>query len=621
MNGLNAGTDNINMHSSLGVGVISLLVAWLTAGVGTTERVVGENGEVYVPPPPQLSRQLQRKFPHAKKLHPALLPRKHQAALVHSFSSLSPLVSSAASKENRDSVELDRTLEEEHFLPQHDPHVAKLLNVDVRCSRESLDVLMTFDSPFHGVIYSKGHYSDPQCRYQHQPLSDPVNASPNSAEQVVSPDSATQMRFTVYPDRCGSRLVEGPQNGETYIENTVVVQNTPGIQSVVDTARALRCVFEPRSGPGSVLSRTVSSSLSVDVLDVISVTYSGDSIDSYLDVQLGKGPFHASPVNGLVKIGETLTLVVYIHGDDYDVRVKDCMAHDGNAANSIRLSNDRGCVSAPKLMGPWQKTRETGNTGASAIAWAYLEAFKFPDKLEVFIECNIEICKFQCQHDPHECLVGRKKKFSSRKKRAVLDGRIASNSSSVESPTLPRIASKTLDDGAGTDASFVTDAQEHGDVTDTLLNDQEQEQLAERAHLMRGIRVVAPEDSIDASAVPVRSSTFVAVGGGTSDRPGGLRARPAGGTHHLVPHLQHFLQHNQLCVSTTGFLFVAGLSVAVLVALLLTIVGLYLRMRQLDPDVQLVSEAAMVGSLQRRHVIASISERAGQGAPRRKGDF
>lgn len=72
------------------------------------------------------------------------------AALVHSFSSLSPLVSSAASKENRDSVELDRTLEEEHFLPQHDPHVAKLLNVDVRCSRESLDVLMTFDSPFHG---------------------------------------------------------------------------------------------------------------------------------------------------------------------------------------------------------------------------------------------------------------------------------------------------------------------------------------------------------------------------------------------------------------------------------------------------------------------------------------
>lgn len=50
----------------------------MTAGVGTTERVVGENGEVYVPPPPQLSRQLQRKFPHAKRLHPALLPRKHQ---------------------------------------------------------------------------------------------------------------------------------------------------------------------------------------------------------------------------------------------------------------------------------------------------------------------------------------------------------------------------------------------------------------------------------------------------------------------------------------------------------------------------------------------------------------
>ncbi|OQR67427.1 hypothetical protein BIW11_13536 [Tropilaelaps mercedesae] len=590
------------MCTSMGFGLVTVLTACFMAGVGSVEQVVGENGEVYVPPPPQLSRQLQRKFPNARKLHPALLPRKHQAALVHSLASLSPLVASAVSKENKDSVELDRTLEEQHFLPQHDPHVAKLLNVDVRCSRESLDVVMTFDSPFHGVVYSKGHYSDAQCRYQHQP--------PNPTEVPhPSPDSATQMHFTLYPDRCGSRLVEGPQSGETYIENTVVVQHTPGIQSAVDTARAVRCVFEPRSGPGSVVSRTVSSSLSVDVLDVISVTYSGDSVDSYLDVQLGKGPFHANPVNGLVKIGETLTLVVYIHGDDYDVHVKDCIAHDGNVANAIRLSDERGCVSAPKLMGPWQKTRETGTTGASSIAWAYLEAFKFPDKLEVFIECNIEICKLQCQYDPHECLVGRKRKSSSRKKREIAS-HVGSNSSSTTA-ALHRVGSSLT---GGEEGVFLGDTEQ---LTDMRENDQEQ--LAESAHLMRGIRVVAPEDSIDASAIPVRSSTLVAVGG-TGERPGGLRVKPLN-QHHLHPNSHPSAQHNQLCVSTTGFLFVAGLSVSVLVALLLTIVGLYLRMRQLDPDVQLMTEAAMAGSMHRRHVIASISERAGQGAPRRKGDF
>lgn len=72
------------------------------------------------------------------------------AELVHSLASLSPLVSTEVSRENKDSVELDRTLEEEQFLPQHDLHIAKLLNVDVRCSREALDVVMTFDSPFEG---------------------------------------------------------------------------------------------------------------------------------------------------------------------------------------------------------------------------------------------------------------------------------------------------------------------------------------------------------------------------------------------------------------------------------------------------------------------------------------
>ncbi|XP_018496324.1 uncharacterized protein LOC100900037 [Galendromus occidentalis] len=551
----------------IGFFVVSLLVV---QGNAAPETIIGENGEVYVAPPPQLSRSLQKKFPGSRKLHPALLPRKHQAALVHSIAVSSP------TKENKDSVELDRTVEEELFLPEQDLAVPKLLNVDVRCNRNSLDVIMTFDAEFHGVVYSKGHYSDPNCRY--------LRTNPETGPN--------QLKFTVFADKCGTRLVDGGKNGEAFVENTVVVQNTAGIQAASDTARALRCRFERDN-----IARTVSSSLSVDVLDVISVTYSGDSIDSYMDVQLGKGPFHANPVNGPVKIGETLTMVVYIHGDDYDVHVADCIAHDGDVNNAIQLSNHHGCVSKPKVMGPWQRTRETLTTGASAIAWAYMEAFKFPDKLEVFLECNIEICKFQCHDDPNRCLVGRKKSAASRKRRSANDpsSGIPSNSTA----TLRRLKARVRKQ------KEIVQPVEAEPPEDPEPDTEEGEELAESAHLMRGIRVVAPEDSIETSTGPVRSSTFVAVP--SADRPSVI----------LAPHPQP----NQLCVSTSGFLFCASLGVLLLVTLLLTIVGLYLRMRQLDPEVQLMTEAAMAGTMQRRHVIASISARAGQGAPRRKGDF
>ena len=451
------------------------------------------------------------------------------------------------------------------------------------------------------MVYSKGHYSDPNCRYSR-----------------TSPDlGPNQLKFTIFTDKCGSRLVDGGKNGEAFIENTVIVQNTAGIQvrhpqsvlplhlilglgphglpslfiqAASDTARSLRCRFERDN-----IARTVSSSLSVDVLDVISVTYSGDSIDSYMDVQLGKGPFHANPVNGPVKIGETLTMVVYIHGDDYDVHVADCVAHDGDVNNAIQLSNNRGCVSKPKVMGPWQKTRDTSTTGASAIAWAYMEAFKFPDKLEVFLECNIEICKFQCHHDPNQCLVGRKKSAASRKRRSAIDStEVKSNSTA----TLRRVKARVRKQ-----KEIVQPVEEQLPEDDTDPAEHEEE-LAESAHLMRGIRVVAPEDNVETSTGPVRSSTFVAVP--SVDRPSVI----------LAPHPHA----NQLCVSTSGFLFCASLGVLLLISLLLTIVGLYLRMRQLDPEVQLMTEAA-AGTMQRRHVIASISSRAGQGAPRRKGDF
>lgn len=66
----------------------------------------------------------------------------------------------------------------------------------------------------------------------------------------------------------------------------------------------------------------------------------------------------------------------------------------------VQLTDERGCILKPKLFGAFQKTKETGNTGASIIAYAFFQAFKFPDVMDLFIECNIELCKTDCEACP-----------------------------------------------------------------------------------------------------------------------------------------------------------------------------------------------------------------------------
>ncbi|EFX86938.1 hypothetical protein DAPPUDRAFT_97117 [Daphnia pulex] len=120
-----------------------------------------------------------------------------------------------------------------------------------------------------------------------------------------------------------------------------------------DISRSICCFWE------GLLNKTVSYAFNIDMLDTKNVSFSGDSATASMDVQTGKGP-NAPSVNGLVKIGDILTMVVAIEGDPgFDFRVQECIAHDGNRANAVTLSDKNGCVVMNKLMGPWQKTTRT----------------------------------------------------------------------------------------------------------------------------------------------------------------------------------------------------------------------------------------------------------------------
>lgn len=84
------------------------------------------------------------------------------------------------------------------------------------------------------------------------------------------------------------------------------------------------------------------------------------------------------------------------------MRVKSCIAHDGQK-HPIHLTDEDGCVLRPKMMTPFQKTTETKGT-ASVIAYSHFYAFKFPETVEVTIQCTVEICRHGC---PGTCLEGR----------------------------------------------------------------------------------------------------------------------------------------------------------------------------------------------------------------------
>ncbi|XP_045455682.1 TGF-beta-activated kinase 1 and MAP3K7-binding protein 3-like [Melitaea cinxia] len=258
---------------------------------------------------------------------------------------------------------------------RHPPHIHE---ITVDCGKQMMTINIEFNKAYNGIIYSQDHFKDSDCVYVRE----------NSNQIKYS--------FTVSLDKCGTRFFSDFENeGQAYLENVLVLQNEPGIQEVWDHIRRVRCLWEGN------LTKQLVSSLSVGMLNQITSNFSGDTAMARLDIQAGRGPF-APEANGLIKIGEIMTLVVSVTGDaGFDILVRECIARDSGNNHVVPLTDSNGCVLKPKLFGSFQKTRETGNTGASIIAYAYFNAFKFPDEMDLIIQCEVELCKTDCDVCPN----------------------------------------------------------------------------------------------------------------------------------------------------------------------------------------------------------------------------
>lgn len=264
------------------------------------------------------------------------------------------------------------------------PDMPKIISLDVKCEKNLMKVYLGFDKPFYGIVFSKGHYSNVNCVHLPAGL------------------GRTSAHFEISIHACGTAgntenglYGYGAESGSgTYFENIVVIQYDPQVQEVWDQARKLRCTWHDQYEK-SVTFRP----FPVDMLDVVRADFAGDNVGCWMQIQVGKGPW-ASEVSGLVKIGQTMTMVLAIKDDDskFDMLVRNCMAHDGKRA-PIQLVDQKGCVTRPKLMSRFTKIKNFG-ASASVLSYAHFQAFKFPDSMEVHFQCTIQICRYQC---PDQC--------------------------------------------------------------------------------------------------------------------------------------------------------------------------------------------------------------------------
>merc|ERR1719471_1698763 len=268
--------------------------------------------------------------------------------------------------------------------PQPQQDMPKITSLDVQCEKNLMKVSIQFDKPFKGIIFSKGFYSDVNC----------VHMPAGVGQSNTNFDIAINSCGTTGNTENGLYGYGADSGSGTFFENTIVVQYDPQVQEVWDQARKLRCTWHDQYEK-SVTFRP----FPVDMLDVVRADFAGDNVGCWMQIQVGKGPW-ASEVSGLVKIGQTMTMVLAIKDDEqkFDMLVRNCMAHDGKRA-PIQLVDQQLCVTRPKLMSKFNKIKNFG-ASASVLSYAHFQAFKFPDSMEVHFQCTIQICRYAC---PDQC--------------------------------------------------------------------------------------------------------------------------------------------------------------------------------------------------------------------------
>lgn len=76
----------------------------------------------------------------------------------------------------------------------------------------------------------------------------------------------------------------------------------------------------------------------------------------------------------------------------WDLELGTCYAHDGSGYRKVELLDKKGCPVFKRVAKV--ERRKHGNV---IYMFLIFEAFKFPDRVQSYFECGVNVCKHKCQ--------------------------------------------------------------------------------------------------------------------------------------------------------------------------------------------------------------------------------
>ncbi|XP_070141142.1 mucin-2 [Drosophila kikkawai] len=250
--------------------------------------------------------------------------------------------------------------------------------IDVKCDQgNGMLVEIEFSEDFEGVIYSQGYFNDPQCNY------------------VKGEKTGRSFVFSVPYNACGSKPACSVCAS---VENILIIQNDRDIQNNFDIARKISC------SRGDEREKTVYfKPFVVDMLEVISVDTPSGPVKCWMEIGTGAPP-NIKPISGSLSLGDDITFTINVEHSEqpWDVNILQCYASDdmdfeGRTTKRLQLSDNRGCSIKKKIFGEWRRYK--GPSSLTSTYYNTLKAFRFPDRSQVYLKCDIELCNGACQRD------------------------------------------------------------------------------------------------------------------------------------------------------------------------------------------------------------------------------
>jgi hypothetical protein len=127
---------------------------------------------------------------------------------------------------------------------------------------------------------------------------------------------------------------------------------------------------------------------------------SDEPVVTWMDIQKGVFP-NTSYIGSTLEVGEPITIFIYLKDPSnlYDIMVTDCWAYDDQdfekANNKLHLTEEHS-KRKRKLIDKWYKIDNPQGSSLRCFMYTDLTSFKFPDKEQVYMKCDIQLCFKSC---------------------------------------------------------------------------------------------------------------------------------------------------------------------------------------------------------------------------------